>query len=418
MTETGSNDAEEGTDRLRLRRLVGQWFGAIVIVLLVVAAVGLGGIYTTHVAPGETTEERVLSTWSEQGEFRHGATVQRDTDAFPLSTELRNQPVYYTSVAPEVTVEHVGGYSASDSGRLDMSTTLELHWQGTDSDDNVLWEVTEPVATSRWSNVAPGETRSVATTLSPVALTNRIDRIHAEIGSTRGSADTILRARTTYVGTVNGEAVRETAVGTLPVDNRGDTYGFLEGDVGTKTHQRTVTETVPVVHGPVRSAGVGVLFGLPLIGLAALGVGHRRGRFRLTAAETARLEYALAREEFDEWITPGTLPPAVSRRTAVELSSLDGIVNVAIDSGRRVIQDGYRFVLTTPELTYVYVADLPGAVPPALTDGTERTDSADADSGGPRDVDTTAQPAETSVWRPTPMSLDDRSNTDQPAGDD
>lgn len=359
MTASSDGGLLSDTDRLRLRRSIRRWFAPIVVVLLVITAIGAGAVYTTHVEPGETTEERVVASWSDRAEFSHAATVQRDTSAFPVGAELRNRPVYYTHVAPDVDVEYGTGYTASDSGSLDVETTLELLWRSTDGDGNVLWQVTEPVASEAWSDVAPGETKRVGTTFNATEINDRIERIEAEIGSSRGSAETVLVARTTHVGTVNGESVSQSRIHRLPLDHQGTTYGFLEPDVETSSSQQTVSESVPVVYGPVRSIGSILLTIVPLFGSIALGGARMKRLFELSDDEEAYLQHALAREEYDEWISPGRIPDSVSARPTVETESLQGIVNVAIDSGRRVIEDGNRYVLTTPELTYRFVNDAP-----------------------------------------------------------
>lgn len=159
------------------------------------------------------------------------------------------------------------------------------------------------------------------------------------------------------------------------------TYGFLEPSVETYSQQQTELETVPVTYGPVQSIVPIVLTMFSLIGLVALGVARFRQILELSAAEEAELEHTLVREEFDEWITPGTYPESLSEEPRVEISSLEGIVNVAIDSGRRVIEDGAWYVLRTPELTYVYVNEAldQGSIP-TISEGTpdtrENTDTA------------------------------------------
>jgi len=358
MTDS-SGGGISATDRLRLRRTVRRWFVPIVALLLVVAALGAGTAYATHVEPGETTEERVVSTWSDEAEFSHSAAVQRDTAAFSNDTVLRNRPAYYTQVSPDATLAYASGYTASDGGSLDIETVLEVRWEGTDGDGNVLWRVTEPVATSSWTDVGPDETRRVETTFNATDVNNRIEAFHEELGSSRGSVETVFVARTTRSGEINGQSVQHSRTHSIPFDHRESTYGFLEPSVETVSRERTETETVPVVHGPVRQAGSILLTVVPLFGALGMGLARRKRVFELSAEENAALEHALVREEFDEWITTGTLPASRSESDPVEVASLEGVVNVAIDSGRRVIEDGDRYFISTPELSYLYVNDAP-----------------------------------------------------------
>ena len=358
MTDS-SGGGMSAAGRLRLRRTVRQWFVPIVVFLVVVAALGAGTAYATHAEPGETTEERVVSTWSDQADFSHSTTVQRDTAAFPVGTELQNRPAYYTRISPDVTLGYISGYTASDGGSLDVETVLEVRWQGADGDGNVLWQVTEPVASSSWTDVGPDETRGVETTVNVTDINNRIETYQSELGSSRGSVETVFVARTTRSGEINGQSVQHTRVHSIPFDYRESTYGFREPSIETVSREQTETETVPVVYGPVRSAGSILLTVMPLLGAISMGLVRRKGVLELSAAEEAALEHALAREEFDEWITTGTLPASFLDRDPVEVSSLEGVVNVAIDSGRRVIEDGDRYFISTPELSYLYVNETP-----------------------------------------------------------
>lgn len=369
MTSRSSGKILNDVDRLRLRHTIRQWFVPIIGLLLVTAAVGAGTVYATYVEPGETTEEHVVSTWSETADFSHSATVQRDTSAFREGTELRNRPVYYSQVSPDVNVEYSTGYVASDSGSLDIETTLELLWQNTDADENVLWEVAEPIAASEWSDVKPGETKQITTGFNATEVNARIEAIEGEIGSSRGSAEAILVARTIRSGTVNDESIQQSQIHTLQLDHQGTTYGFLDPSIETNSYERTETETIPVAHGPFRSVGSIVLTVTPLLGVAILAGGRFKRIFELSPTEEAQLNHALAREEYDEWITPGILPECTLGQSSVDVASLKGIVNVAIDSNRRVIEDGNRYVLTTPELTYSYVNDNSGRSQPPTPAG-------------------------------------------------
>ena len=226
MTDS-SGGGGRATDRLRLRRTVRRWFVPIVAVLLVVAALGAGTVYATHVEPGETTEERVVSTWSDRAEFSHSAVVQRDTAAFSNDVVLRNRPAYYTRVSPDATLEYASGYTASDGGNLDVETVLKIRWEGTDGDGNALWRVTEPVATSTWTDVAPDETRRVETTFNATEVNDRFATVQEELDSSRGSAKTVCVAQTTRSGEINAQSGQPSRTNSIPLVHQSSTYGSI-----------------------------------------------------------------------------------------------------------------------------------------------------------------------------------------------
>jgi|APHM01.1.fsa_nt_gi hypothetical protein len=84
--------------------------------------------------------------------------------------------------------------------------------------------------------------------------------------------------------------------------------------------------------------------------------GVRRGEFSVPASARERIEYRTAAGEFEEWLTQGQIPDVAIDRPQVSVESPEELVDVAVDSNRRVIEDrdrGYCAVLGD-EATYVY----------------------------------------------------------------
>ena len=86
----------------------------------------------------------------------------------------------------------------------------------------------------------------------------------------------------------------------------------------------------------------GVLGVLAVAALAGLVVGKRRGTLSVSTGERAWLAYRSERDEFDEWITTGRVPETAVGSTVVDVDSLEGLVDVAIDTNNRVIEDERR----------------------------------------------------------------------------
>jgi hypothetical protein len=82
------------------RARVEDWFAAVVLIAVVVAAVGGFVTYTAYEAPGTTPEQRQVSSWSANGTYDLTATVVEPNPLYPVGTELSDRPVYFLSASP------------------------------------------------------------------------------------------------------------------------------------------------------------------------------------------------------------------------------------------------------------------------------------------------------------------------------
>jgi hypothetical protein len=136
-------------------------------------------------------------------------------------------------------------------------------------------------------------------------------------------------------------------------------------------------------------AGGPFLFLLGLTGLSAVGYYHRNAP-PLTETERTWYDYRQTRAEFDEWITTGRVPQELSERPVVTTASLSGLVDVAIDTGERVIEDEDRsayFVLGESQW-YRY------EMPPRPERSDEQLSEDDDNSGAQTDEDDGETPSD------------------------
>jgi len=347
------------TDRaVQLRVWVRDYFAVLVLAFVVV---GLLGGYVTYGAYGTTdtrTETRTVSTWQSTGEFTHRATVVNGTDAFAEGDVLRDRSVYFRDATPRLNGSFTYGYGASD-GNLTADVSLALVERSVGQTDNgnetVYWEVDRPLGNTT-SALSPGDSASVAFSMNVSAAVLRAERINEQLGGTPGATEVTLRVRVDLSGTRNGQSVDRTRRYSLPV--RTETGIYRVRDSGRVTHSGEQTERVEVTvtPGPLRRFGGPLLVVLSLAGLVALAYGRRSGRLTVSETERSRLTYQRQRGEYDEWISTGTVPAESLDRPAVEVDSLESLVDVAIDTDRRVIDDSAsnRFVVLGEAVNYTF----------------------------------------------------------------
>jgi len=342
---------------LRTRATLDQWFVLVVVVLLAVAAFGGWMAYSAHAAEPEPGQQTV-EVWSTTAGYQHSAEVQVGNPVFEAGETLEDRPIYYTRLAPELEAAFHHRYDGAE-GDVDVTIDLEQVIRSVDGDGGEYWSTSEPLNATQASSVEPGDGQSTTVTLSVPELVNETEMIDSSFGDTPGDMETVVVASVTMEGTIDGEEVRHTEAHELVLEPDGDTYSVDAPRNERHTEERTVTtESDEAAAGLSDMAGGIVLLLASSAALGGLGVAKYRGRLGPDEGELEAVRSRHKREQFDEWITAGSVPAYLRERPQIEVEDLEGLVDVAIDCDRRVIEDhgddGPRFVVADDEVLYVY----------------------------------------------------------------
>jgi len=368
-----------GTTR-RLRVALAEHYTVALVAVLLVGAVGGSLVYTTHVDPGTTTETRQVSSWTSESEFGHRATVVNGSAAFETGTVLRNRTVYFRGATPRLNGSFRYGYTATDGGDLAVNATtmLVLRSVGTRANGNetVYWTVRRPLGQRAVESVGPGERVSVPFSVNVSAAQTEARRIDERLGGTPGEIELAVVARLDVTGTRNGQPVDTAGQHRLSIQPQQGVYRVRDPGPTQTSGEQTETVSVPVEYGPLRRLGGPLLLLASLAGLVGLVGGRRSGWLRLDDDERERLAYRRTRAEFDEWISTGRVRRALRDGQAIELDSLSGLVDVAIDTDSRVIEDREAGHCLVRDGDQWYRFEMP----PNVTDGSARNGHDSGDS--------------------------------------
>jgi len=347
--------------RHRLRVLLAD--NRTVILLLLVVGVGLGAAvtYTTHISPGTTTEERAVSSWESTGDFTHRATVLNDTDVYPEGTTLRGRSAYFREVTPELDGEFAYRYTATDGGNLTVETDTTLVLRSVDTDQangSVYWRSDEPLSTTTERSVGPDDTVGTAFSLNVSEVDRRIQTIDEQFGGTPGEKQLLVVTEVAVSGSRNGQPVDLTRRYRLRITPEGSLYRVAEPGSSTNSRSQTDSIVVPAEYGPARSLGGPALLGLGLAGICAF-VAQQRYTPPVTDTERQWVQYRQIREEFDDWITQGEIPAAAEGPPTVTVDTLSGLVDLAIDTGERVVEDERRGACLVLQDNRWYLHEMP-----------------------------------------------------------
>jgi hypothetical protein len=394
------------TGLLRVRQALGNNLIFVLLVCLVAALLGGYLTYTTHVEPGVETEQFQESSWSSTAEFTHSAPVTGNTSVFSDGAVLRDRSTYFVDVMPVVNGSFEHTYRATEGGTLDIDSeqTVVLRSVGErDGTELEYWQMEEPVATGGASDVEPGETETFSFSLDVAGQMAAADDIEQELGGTPGSVELLVVSEFVISGVLNGESITDEYTYETRVSVEGNIYQFEETGSYEESGQQLAEREVEATYGPLRSTAGPVLAALGVLGGVAVVAGRHRGTLSVSQTEREWLAYRAMYRKYEEWISTGHVADTALPPSRVTLDSLDGLVDVAIDSNRRVIHDRGRscHIVVVDETCYTYdppaSPSRPGTSPlavsgettqqPAPTDSTGDVTAGEASSHTETDAD-------------------------------
>jgi len=339
---------------IRLKERFNRWFPAIIIGLAILAVLGGLLAYGTHINPATETEEEVVSSWEEHSELSHFAEVTEPNAVFEQNETLNNQQTYFTELSPELHGEYEYYYTASDDGAVDVELTAELVLQSLDDDDQPYWEQREPLEQEHITDVEPGESVLIPVSLDVAEVESELEQIEEDLGASVGTTKVAVQFDTQTTGTVNGDSVRTSHQDELVVDPDSATFGVEANADIAEPHETTVMSESQAEYGLLRSLGSVLLFAGSLVGLGAAVLVKSRDEFTPTETERTILTSQAQRTEYDEWISVGSIPDSALQGEGIHVESLEDLVDVAIDTNNRVIEDANReqFVVVADEWYY------------------------------------------------------------------
>lgn len=321
---------------LRTRIFASDYFTFLVLAAVVVAAAGGWLVYTTHVDPGVERQEEVQGSWETTASYEHGATVVEENRVFPVGSRMENRSTYYTRLAPELDSTFAYRFDA-DAGELDVDVSSRLVVRSVGEDDEVLWRVTEPLDNGS-ATLTPGDTITVTFSVNVSELQATIDDIESDLGASPGETQVFVRTSVDASGTAAGDRAEHAATHDLAIDPGSDTYR-VSADRGTEQHRQVEVVASEVEYGLLRKVLGPLLVLLGLIGLASLGVARQQRYVPVTDTERSAVALKEQRDQFDDWISRGRVPAEAKQRPTVEMDSLEDLVDVAVDTEGRVIED-------------------------------------------------------------------------------
>lgn len=349
---------------LRLKYLFAQYWRVLVPALILLSALAFAGAAVGMIAEPETQQRTVQTdAMSVETTLTTQATVTGNTTLYEEGETLADMPVYIQSATPEVTIV--------------AETTTP-----TDRTVSVTQQVVLELSATRNGEVFWSDSRTLA--IDTEDVTNGTIRTDVSLDVEKLSREQLaaVTAETGDIGTVEAEIVAEARYDTetytgktyasTPMAISDRTYELDTPRTDQQTNATTVLRTVPAASSTVGIVGTsltisdrtvgfigteltisGSALGGIVVGLGALtlAVGVWLTARRIGDFDAFRQQYTETR--YADWISQGKIPETGSY-IRVPVETLVDVVDIAIDSQKRVIYDPTREVYAVVDDNHLY----------------------------------------------------------------
>ena len=337
--------------QLRAKYICGKYWHRLVPMLLVIGVIAMA-VAAAGVASEPEPQQVAVETDSMTVETTLSTTadVTGNTSLYNQSETLSDMPVYLRTATPEVELIAVTSTPTDRAVSVTQQVVLEL---SATRNGEVFWQDTQTLAIDS-QEVTDGSMRTTVRLDIEQLAREQLANVTAEAGDI-GTIEAQVSAIALYEsGEYSG---RTTAVTPLTITDRA--YELQTPQQDQQTNATTVQQFVAGggssgLFGPdgrlsPQDVGTG-LGGIAAIGLAVAVWYTKR---RISDFETFRRQYERVR--YAEWISQGTIP-TTGKYARVPVEALVDLVDIAIDSEKRVIHDTSKdiYAVVDGNLMYEY----------------------------------------------------------------
>jgi hypothetical protein len=327
---------------LRLRWVVAAYGRVLVVALVLVGALASFGAWSTYANPPTERVTEDADTQQVGASVQTSALVTGNTSLYERNSRLVDKPAYFLSATPHLTLTTRSAVPAGQA--VETGHRLTLHLTAARG-GQPFWNSTRLLV------AANGTTRNGTFTSRAILNVSNVSQVvgerRAEIGDV-GTLSVVLRLTATY----ETDRYEGSLTASAPLALSDGAY-WLSGDLGaSERRSRTVARQVRRPPDPVAYLGLAAVALLSLLGAAAIGY------VRAEDLDRREIETELAESRYDEWISGGEFPTNTEKRY-VRISSLEDLVDVAIDSNKRVLHDAEydAYAVVDSDVVYYFAVD-------------------------------------------------------------
>jgi biopolymer transport protein ExbD len=353
---------------LRLKYLCSRYGKLAAVALVIVSSVALAGSAVAYTAPPETTQvTQQTDVQSFTTTVNASAAVTGNTTLYDADDRLSNMPVYLLSASPEMTLRAHADVPDDRAVEVTQQVTMELY---ATKDEEVFWTETKTLAKDS-QQVTDGSLVTETTINVSDIRRGRLTEVQPEVNNV-GTLRAKLHVDTVY----SSDKYQGHLTVTTPVEITDRAYSVETPQSDEASHATPVTRTLqrsgdsitfgaPAAVNGTTQAGLGAVFGsgpttVPKasaiqggIGLGGLLIALAIWRFYRRNPEWQDLKQSYDKARYGEWISLGTVPDG-DEYEKVAISGLTDLLDIAIDSNKRIIHDADRALYAVVDNGIVY----------------------------------------------------------------
>lgn len=312
-----------GIRRLELLILRGGRWVLLLVALAGVLSMGMGAWTYQH--PPTTTVTDHQNQQTVDSTLETSAVVTPNSSLFESGTVVSDPPVFLRETMPTVTLRRTTTVPAGHPVQVTQELTLVTR---VTSEGETLW--TNRTTLHHAETTTESGHMITQSRVDVNAVANRLADVRDEVGSA-GSVHAAVRTNITYHTDSYEGQLTDTAALTI-----GDTWYQVESPDSSRSHSTPVDRTVEVPFAsPLPYAGP-IGLGIVLLSFAGWGVYLHYRDISLST-----LERRIHQERYDEWISNASIPWGAAEN-AIAVDTVEGLVDIGIDTGKRVVHDADR----------------------------------------------------------------------------
>ncbi len=284
-------------------------------------------------------EDEVVTFYTHLGSYTYTVPVTKANPLYANGTTLEmGMPAYYFAVSPTVDMSFTYSLEANNpsdiKGKL-QTMVVATDKEGSDEEKKIFWQKGFPLKykdTDTWTGTSV--TRNFSFNVSEIQ--SMVKDVQKQLECSEDTTIEIV-TRVNYTGKINGESVQGTKDFVMPLVISSSYYQIpekLDFSQDTNVTKKISVKRVPPI-STIRTPLFLFLLNLVFVGAILLCVVTNK----IEPKYIEKLEKERSCEPFKEFVSKGKLPEDIDSLIKVEISSLQGLVDAAVDMNSRVIYD-------------------------------------------------------------------------------
>ncbi|KTG30383.1 DUF5305 domain-containing protein [Haloferax profundi] len=324
----------------RLKLFVTQQARPLVVIFAVAGILCLAGAGYVFLTPTTETVSEEINHQTFESSVQTSAVVTGNSTLYEQGETLVNRSAYFVSMTPNLSF-HVETTAPSDQ---EVTITHRLTMETVGLRDGKPFYSAEETLLDQQREVSDGTAVAVRS-INVSTIREELQQKRAETGGV-GRFVSRLKLNVTY----HSDSYSGTLTTSTPFVLSGQAY-YLDGSLtDSETRSKTVEEEITRPSDPFEYGGL-AMAGLLLFGLCGVVIRTEEH------TDSQELRTRISHNRHDEWISQGEFPTE-SDKQYISILTLEDLVDVAIDTNRRVIYDPDIEVYAVIDGTEIYYYSL------------------------------------------------------------